>query len=312
MSKPGIGALLPHAGYAASASAMRAMVQGAEALGVDSLWVGDHVILPEQQESEYPYRAEGDSGAYEVPSARPYLEAFQSLAFAAACSRTIGLGLSVGIAPYRHPLLWAKSIGTLSMLAEGRIRIGVGAGWMEEEFRALGVDFAERGRLADEVLDVLRRLWADDQHQIALHGDGELVHVVPAFHVAPPPVWIGGNGKVALRRTAQFGDVWHPHVRGTPPAKVTQSLAQVAEMAEERGRTTSGTAALLMGFALDAAVGPPAWDTGRLVGPASYCAEVLAEYAEVGVEHVVLAIGGRTQRRLWQLGELLSACEAVA
>lgn len=311
MGDLGIGALLPHAGRAASATAIREMSAGAEALGVDSLWCGDHIVLPREQSSQYPYRAEGETGQYEVPAARPFLEAFQSLAFAAACTRRIALGLSVGIVPYRHPLLWAKSIGTLSVLSEGRFIVGLGAGWMEEEFRALDADYTGRGRRTDETLRALRDIWSSDDGTVTVPiGNGPhegAVHVVPARHQEPPSVWIGGSGSVAVRRTARFGDVWHPHIRGHSPGDIADTLMRIREYAQSEGRTWHGSAALLIPFQLAERPEPLPSGTGRLVGPAGFCSDVLAEYADAGVSHVILASGGRPARRLRQLGELLAA-----
>jgi probable F420-dependent oxidoreductase len=299
-----VGLLLPHAGRAASAGAIREVAVSAEELGLESIWVGDHVVLPAKQESLYPYRAEGDKGDYLVTSDNAFLEAFQSLAFAAAHTRRIQLGISVGILPYRHALLWAKSIGTLSVLSEGRVLFGAGVGWLEEEFDALGLDFAGRGASSDRTLALLRELWAEPERPVSLDG-GAPAHVVPAFHGAPPPIWIGGTGARALRRAAELGDCWHPMLRGCPPAAIAEGVGVLQESLPEGTRPE---VALYVPLKLEDTVPERTpWEAGLLAGPPEHCAEILEHYREAGVSHIVVSTGGSAQTRLRTAEQLLTA-----
>ncbi len=296
----GIGLVAPHAGRAAGPDSLRDVAACAEELGLHSLWVGDHIVLPEHQTTPYPYRGDDDDGAYQVASDNTFYEAFQSLAFLAACTETVQLGLSVGILPYRHPLLWAKSIGTLAALSGDRVVLGAGAGWLREEFDALNLEFEQRGESTDEVLRTLREVWASDDR--ATTSNGTRVRVVPAFVESPPPVWIGGTGGRALRRVREYGDVWHPMLRDCPPAVVADSVARL-----EDARGESVPVALYATVAIEstpAEVEP--WKSNELRGPSTYCAEVLASYADVGVTHAVISTGGGPRRRIDTVASILA------
>lgn len=304
-----IGVLAPHTGRAAGPQALAEVATAAESLGFASLWVGDHLLLPSAQESSYPYGAEEASGSYEVPSDRPFLEAFCTLSFLSAVTRRCVLGVSVAILPYRHPAHWAKLIGTANLLAGGRLAVGAGTGWMAEEFRALGSDFGTRGARTDETLDFLRHAWS--QHDAVSYA-GEYTSVEGMYinpgagEKAPPPVWIGGNGSVALRRTARYGDVWHPHVRRLPPERLARGLAEISEQAAAERPRTSFTGALHAPLRLADTVAGDPWEIGRIEGPADYVREVLEQYRDAGLSDVVLTFGGSPGSRI-RVMEQLSA-----
>jgi len=146
------GFSLPSRGQAATMQNMRLLAQHAEALGLDSVWVSDHIIVPRHIDSFYPYDPEG-----RFPSApdQAYYEPLTTLAFLASCTTRVQLGTSVLILPYRNALLTAKIVSTLDALSGGRVILGIGVGWMEEEFDALGLDtFHQRGEVSDEYLKV--------------------------------------------------------------------------------------------------------------------------------------------------------------
>src|SRR6266545_295894 len=214
-----VGVLLPNTGRGANKATLTEFAALAEDSGVDSLWVGDHIALTGRQETEYPY-ADHHEATYEVPAQLPFLEPFASLGFAAAITKRCRLGLGVGILPYRHPLLWAKFAGTLQVLSEGRFDFGVGVGWMREEFEALGASFETRGAVANETLQVLEAIRAAPE-AVSFRGAYfaiEDMYVNPSLRTpAPPPIWVGGNGKAAAARAARYGDVWYPHVYGHAP-----------------------------------------------------------------------------------------------
>ena len=155
------GFSLPSRGPAATMQNMRLLAQHVEAVGLDSVWVSDHIVVPRHIDSFYPYDPEGC-----FPSApdQAYYEPLTTLAFLAACTTRVQLGTSVLILPYRNALLTAKVVSTLDALSGGRVILGIGVGWMEEEFDALGLDtFHQRGEVSDEYIKVFRTLWTSEQ-----------------------------------------------------------------------------------------------------------------------------------------------------
>jgi probable F420-dependent oxidoreductase len=148
---------LPQAGGVASARNIRAFAGLAEELGYTGVWLGDHIALPDDYVSQYPY---GD--AHPVSSNRPFLEALTTLAYVAGLTHRVRLATAVLVAPYRHPLLQAKQIATLDALSGGRLEVGFGAGWLAEEFEALDVRFEDRQSLTDETIEVMKQLWTGE------------------------------------------------------------------------------------------------------------------------------------------------------
>lgn len=166
----------------------------AEAAGADDLWVSDHLLLP-------------------VGSTTPpvsFHDALTTLTWAAAATQTVGLGTSVLVAPYRHPVALAKSIASLDALSGGRTILGLGSGWMATEFAALNAPFDRRGRLTDETIDLCRALWRGDQ---AIEWSGGRLRGLalqpPPATAGGPPIWIGGNSEAGIARAVRCGDGWH-------------------------------------------------------------------------------------------------------
>ena len=190
-----------------------ACVRAAEQAGLADVWVQDHIAIP-------PDDAEGSGGRY--------LDPLTALAWLAGQTRRIGLGTGVLILPYRPALPTAKAVATVQELSGGRLRLGVGIGWMEAEFRALGVPHARRGPIADETLAFLERCFAADVAQA--HGQDFLFLPRPP----PPPVYVGGSGERALRRAVRFGDGWMPMTGD--PAKLAPGVARLRELAAAAGR----------------------------------------------------------------------------
>jgi probable F420-dependent oxidoreductase len=190
-----------------------ACVRAAEQAGLADVWVQDHIAIP-------PDDAEGSGGRY--------LDPLVALAWLAGQTSRIGLGTGVLILPYRPALPTAKAVATLQELSGGRLRLGVGVGWMEAEFRALGVPRTRRGRLADAALDLLRRCF--DQDVVRENGQDFLFLPRPPR----PPIYVGGGGEPALRRAVRFGDGWMPMTN--EPAKLAAPIARLRELAAEAGR----------------------------------------------------------------------------
>jgi probable F420-dependent oxidoreductase len=184
-------------GPGASPASMKASVQWAEAAGFQLAMLSDHVAVTPDVARAYP---------------APFYEPFTALAWLAGLTSTIELGTTVIILPYRHALLNARMTANLDQLSGGRFIVGVGAGWARAEFEALGVPFERRGQVTDDYLSALLAHWADDVAAV----DTPSVHF-HAVHTAPrpvqqphPPIWVGGHSPAAIRRTARFGDAWHP------------------------------------------------------------------------------------------------------
>jgi probable F420-dependent oxidoreductase len=304
-----VGVLLPQGGWSVGPESIRSFVAKAYELGFASLWLGDHICLPARQDTPYPYPMEGEEEkSYQVPSDRPYLEALTTLGFVSAVTTGIEVGLSVGIMPYRHPLVWAKSLATLQRLSSNRLIIGVGTGWMAEEFNVLGADFADRAGVTDETVAFLRQVW-EPGGPVQFRGDR---FAIENFWVVPPgpderlpPIWVGGNGPAAIERTARQGDVWHPYLGGTSPAKITEGLRKLAEWRERLERPGLASAAVHMPWHASPGSSPqPPWEIGTIVGDARAVRDVVLSYGDVGVEHVVLNFGGSTRRRLEFLDDL--------
>src|SRR5438477_6515601 len=156
-----IGCHLPTQGPVATREALMTFAQKAERRNVASLWVSDHVVFPRHQTGSYP------GGRFPHPPDRAYLEPVAVLAAAAVCTSRARLGSTVFILGHRHPVVMAKMLTTIDALSNGRLIVGVGVGWWEEELTALGVPFKQRGRHADELLKVSIPLWTSDHPTFA-------------------------------------------------------------------------------------------------------------------------------------------------
>jgi probable F420-dependent oxidoreductase len=212
---------------------LKRFAQRAEELGFESVLAGDHVVLPTSGTQQYPYTADG---SFQRPTDEPFLETMTLLAYLAACTHTIKLGTTVIILPYRNPVVQAKMFASLDVLTNGRIICGVGVGWLEKEFETLGVPYAQRGAMTDEFLQIFKVLWteADPQfHGRFYHIEGIQFYPKPVQkpHI---PIWVGGHTRLALRRTARYGDCWHT-TRQTPDF-VAENLPYLRRQTERAGR----------------------------------------------------------------------------
>lgn len=181
------------------------VAQAAEELGFDGLFLSDHLVYPGNLESRYPYSQDGEA---DFKADTPFPDCWAAISAMATVTERVRFATLVHILPLRHPLEVAKSIGTASILSDGRVALGAGAGWVKEEFDILGVDFKTRGRRMDESIEVLRKLWTGEM--VEHHGecfDIPPVQMSPAPN-HPIPIWIGGASKPALRRASQRCDGW--------------------------------------------------------------------------------------------------------
>ena len=206
---------------------LAATAKAAEEAGFDSVWAGEHVILPDPQEPPSPM-------APQDPSLDPLL----ALAWAAAATSTIRLATGIIILPQRNPVVLAKELATLDVLSGGRVTFGIGVGYLEPEFRAIGSNYADRGAVTDEFLDAMGHLWYDEHPEY--HGrfaefDGVDAHPRPAQ--SPIPIVVGGRSAPAYRRALSRGHGWFGF--GMTPEHVATSLEGLAEAAKRVERPAS-------------------------------------------------------------------------
>ena len=194
-------------GTGARPGAILKTAEQAERRGISTLWVGEHVVLFDRQDSKYPY---AESGEFPLPGGADWLDPFITLTFAAAVTKTIRLATGICLVPEHNPVVLAKEVASLDTLSGGRFALGVGIGWSAEEFAALGIPFERRAQRTREYIEVMRRLWSDD----AATFHGEFVNFDKAKCFPKParggklPIIFGGESGPALRRTADIGNGW--------------------------------------------------------------------------------------------------------
>jgi probable F420-dependent oxidoreductase len=182
--------------------------QAAEQAGFESIWTVEHVVVPAGYESTYPY---DPSGKMPGPESSPMPDPLIWLAYLAAVTETIKLGTGVLILPQRNPVVLAKELATLDVMSRGRVLLGVGVGWLEEEFDAIGVPFKQRGRITDEHVAAMRALWTEEQASY----EGEFVSFQECISKPAPvqesiPIHVGGHSEAAARRAGRLGDGFFP------------------------------------------------------------------------------------------------------
>ena len=210
------------------------VARAAEDAGFHGILLSDHLFFPEKLASRYPYSPDGRPG---FDATTPFPDPWATIAAMAAVTTRLRFATMVYILPLRHPLEVAKTVGTVALLSGGRVALGCGAGWIREEYDALGVDFATRGRRFDEMIEVLRALWRGGM--LEHHGrcfDLPRLAMSPA-PPAPIPIWVGGLAPAALRRAARLGDGWIG--TGQTPDEAARLLAELARLRREAGRASA-------------------------------------------------------------------------
>jgi probable F420-dependent oxidoreductase len=305
MTDVSFGCTLPTSGAAADPIALRDLAQTAEALGFDAVWVSDHVVIPAEIKSPYPYSPDG---VFHLSPTSPYFEPLIALTYLAGCTSRIRLGTHVLILPYRNPVVMAKEIATLDVLSGGRFDFGIGVGWMKEEFEALGYDYFERrGAVTDEQVRVMQKLWSEDTPS----HDGTFFRFGPTggrphpIQRPGPPIWVGGHTPVALRRTARLGDGWLP-IGARPPAdlppdEIARGLDEIRTEARRLGRDAD---AIQVCFSTGISIQTDRPNRLPFRGTPAQIAGDFKRYRAVGVNRFVVGfgagsatdIGGRMRR----------------
>ena len=290
---------MPTGGLVAAPEAIAALASKGEELGFGFVAVSDHVVVPGDIRSRYPYDASG-----EFDGGGDCLEQLALLSFIAAHTSTMRLLPSVMVLPHRGPVLAAKMLATIDVLSQGRLIVGCGVGWMREEIEALGVvPYDERGAASDEYIRAFKELWTSD----APTFEGRYVNFsdigfVPRPVQKPhPPIWVGGESPPALRRAARLGDGWYPsgnnagHPIGTA-SLIADSISSLRRYAEEAGRDPTD---------IDIAC-TAAWsddpDTERrpeegaltFAGSAEQLAAGIRTFEGLGVGHMTFELDGRS------------------
>jgi probable F420-dependent oxidoreductase len=204
-----LGFQLPNSGPLATVGNLIDIAHKAETLGYESAVVTDHIVLPWKIASRYPYN---ESGRFAIPPDGNYFEPLTLLSFVAGATSRLRLGTSVMVVPYRNPVLSAKMLATLDVLSNGRLFVGVGSGWLAEEFAAVGSPpFSERGRVTDEWLAIFVKLWTEPKASFEgrFYRFAEVGCFPQPMQKPYPPLYVGGNSRPAIRRAAKYGQSWH-------------------------------------------------------------------------------------------------------
>jgi probable F420-dependent oxidoreductase len=236
-----LGFNLPISGPTSAARSFASIAQQGEAMGYDYLTLTDHVVLPDVSVPGYPY---SESGEFMSNTPTERHELLTATAFIAAKTSRIRLVLAVLVVPHRPAVLAAKMLSTIDVLSEGRLVIGIGAGWLKAEFDAVvTTPFAERGAVTDEYLEAFRALWTQEHAQF----DGrytkfsDLIFLPRPVQRPHPPIWVGGESGPSLRRAARFGDAWYPigsnkrHLLDTLP-RLAAGIARLRKLVAEASR----------------------------------------------------------------------------
>ncbi len=274
-----VGVALPNFSKLGTRDVLADVAREAEALGYDSIWTTDHVMMTTGQEEPYGH----------------ILEALTALTYAAALTERVKLGVSVIVLPQREPVLLAKQVATLDNLSGGRVIVGLGAGWNQREFQYLGASFDDRGKRLDEYIGALRELWTSPEPRF----DGQFVRFSEALfspRSAQPngiPIWIGGGSPAALRRSATLADGWHPV--GVNVETFANGMRRVRELAGDRKVEGTLRIRTAVGRRLPEQRAASGQIQGTLGGSVNEIVQTLGSYERAGLSHLVAHFGENTR-----------------
>ncbi|SRR5579875_3790310 len=214
-------------------SAIRTIATTAERLGVSTLYAVEHVVFTDDYEHKYPYSQTGDLPG---PTRMSLFDPFIALTYAAAVTTRVRLATGISLIPMHNPVILAKEIASLDQLSEGRFMLGAGIGWMEEEFRAVGVPFNERAKRTEEYIDAMKQLWSSDPatyHGQFVNFDNIRCNPKPVKGGALP-ITFGGETAAAMRRVARQGTGWFGYMNS--PAQAEEKIKKLHRILAEHGR----------------------------------------------------------------------------
>jgi probable F420-dependent oxidoreductase len=304
-----IGISLPTVGPTGRRRYLAQVAKAADELGFHSLWTSSHVALPKERRSTCLYPRATTSDAYNWGVA--WLDPIATMGFVSAITERITVGTHVLALPYRNPVVLGDELASLDQLSLGRIVCGVGIGWMEEEFRTVGVPRRERGARTDEYIDVMRTLWAA-KRPVSFHGrfvDFDDMWLASRPHTTTgPPVYVGGNTEYALRRVARRGDGWLAHE--LYPEEIPPALDTLSREAEAAGRDAGAiTLSVRRGLVPPFEVMDFMSDRRNISGTPEQVAEALDAYRAVGISLLVLDLNMRPKEMVmtmeWLTKEVL-------
>lgn len=284
------GIALPNFGRYAQKESILDIANSAEDLGFDSLWVSDHVIIPES------HKGFGDV----------FFDPMATLSFVAAKTTAIKLGTSVIILPYRNPIALAKMISTLDVLSGGRLILGVGVGWLEDEFDSLGVSFKDRGAITEECVDVLKNLWSNDHpnYRGKYYNFSDIVFFPKPLQKPHPPMWIGGNSLGALRRAISLGNGWQPV--GLTPREIQEKRTAIDELHTEN-ESPDFVISLRKNLQILESLKRKSDIREPLRGTPDMILKGIESYAKSGVSHLIFQILGGSFKDIVRSMEYFSA-----
>jgi probable F420-dependent oxidoreductase len=262
------GITLPNFGKYADKNKIIKIASAAQELEFDSVWVSDHIIIPDTHE--------GFGNVFYDP--------IVTLSYLASITKKIKLGTSVIILPYRNPVVFAKMVSTLDQLSDGRIILGIGAGWLEKEFQALGIAFNKRGEMTDESLKVLKTLWTQESPSFTGKNFkfSDIKFLPKPIQKPYPPIWIGGGSDKAIERAVTYGNGWHPV--SLTPEKLKEKLFIVQELLRNQKKENFVISLRRNLEITDKEID----DHDTLRGSVEKIVRGLKEYKNIGVDHLLL------------------------
>jgi probable F420-dependent oxidoreductase len=278
-----IGLSIPHTGRLASPGFVRHFCTAAEEAGFGGLWGLDHMVMPHHTDSKYTLARRPAAIADDAVSGllSPNYEMMTTLAWVAGFTSRIKLGTAVAVLPIRNAVANARQLATLDVYSGGRVVYGVGVGWLREEAEAMGMPWDQRGRRSDEHIALLRTLWTASGDLVEFHGeyhDVPLIDPEPRPLQRPIPILVGGHSDAALERAARIGDGWI--AASMSPERLAIHWRAVREAAERRGRDPEQ---LLLHAGISRSGG-------------GTVAELAAEYAALGVDHLHMSVIGDSEQ----------------
>ncbi len=290
------GFTVPGRGPLASPDSLITIAKHAEELGYDSISMGDHILVPNNIDSTYPYT---EGGEFPGSATGSSMEQITALSFLAGATEKVRLATSVLIVPHRNPLVAAKALATLDLLSQGRLIVGIGVGWMREEFEALGIPpFEERGAVTDEYIQAFKELWTSENPSFEgkYIGFSDITFLPKPAQKPHPPIWVGGESRRAIRRAARYCDAWYP-IGSNPqfpmgePEQLAEGMQRLVTYAERAGRDPSEVEVVYRTHHYEiAAEGnrPAGPDREKFTGTSDQVAADVRQYEEMGVGYLVV------------------------